>query len=44
MSKRLRRLLDDTLSFFYEFGRAKAAAELARQGKHDLAKKIMLSE
>lgn len=44
MSKRLKRLLDTTLSFFYEFGRAKAAAELARQGKHDLALKIMESK
>jgi hypothetical protein len=38
---RLRRLLDNTLSYFYEFGRVRAAAELARLGKHDLALKIL---
>jgi hypothetical protein len=30
--------------FFEKAGRARAAAEFARQGRHDLARKIMLGE
>jgi hypothetical protein len=32
------------ISWFESAGRARAAAELARQGRHDLARKIMLGE
>ena len=32
------------LKWFEDAGRARAAAELARQGRHDLACKIMLGE
>jgi hypothetical protein len=32
------------IEFFEKAGRARAAAEFARQGRHDLAKKIMLGE
>lgn len=32
------------VSFFEDLSRARAAAELARQGKHELAKKIILKE
>jgi hypothetical protein len=30
--------------FFEKAGRARAAAEFARQGRHDLARKIMLGK
>ena len=30
--------------FFERAGRARAAAEFARQGRHDIARKIMLGE
>ncbi len=33
-----------TMKFFERVGRAKAAAEFARMGRQDLAKKIMLNE
>jgi hypothetical protein len=32
------------VSFFEKAGRARAAAEFARQGRHDIARKIMLEE
>lgn len=32
------------IEFFERAGRARAAAEFARQGRHDLARKIMLGE
>jgi hypothetical protein len=32
------------IALFERTGRARAAAELARQGRHDLARKIMLGE
>jgi len=32
------------ISWFERAGRARAAAEFARQGRHDLARKIMLGE
>ena len=32
------------VSFFEKAGRARAAAEFARMGRHDIAKKIMLGE
>lgn len=35
---------DFIVRFFEKAGRARAAAEFARQGRHDLARKIMLGE
>jgi|AntAceMinimDraft_12_1070368.scaffolds.fasta_scaffold91519_1 hypothetical protein len=32
------------VKFFERMGRARAAAEFARMGRHDLAKKIMLED
>jgi len=32
------------VGFFEHAGRCRAAAEFARQGRHDLARKIMLGE
>jgi hypothetical protein len=32
------------IQWFENAGRARAAAEFSRQGRHDLAKKIMLGE
>jgi hypothetical protein len=32
------------ISWFERAGRARAAAEFARQGRHDLARKIMLGD
>ena len=32
------------IRFFERAGRARAAAEFARMGRHDIAKKIMLGE
>jgi hypothetical protein len=32
------------IKFFERTGRARAAAEFARMGRHDLAKKIMLGD
>jgi hypothetical protein len=32
------------IQFFERAGRARAAAELARMGRHDLARKVLLGE
>jgi hypothetical protein len=37
-------VLNSMYSFFEAFGRARAAAHLANQGHHELAKQLMLND